>query len=289
MTILQTTTSKLLGTDDPAVVKTWIIVSEAAALSAVAVLPYALSIANLSVDEMNAQLRAAGKRQIDPRNMVLLSGLQSHVVFGLLTGLGLRAARSLDLGLPHLEKALRGRHSGLKLSDVAVYAGLGAGFGGGLIVLDKTVFSKVRAALEKAGLREPAPWKGFLASFYGSIAEEVMSRLAVQSFVAVGLRRLQGKRRGPVSAGIMWSAIGLSSLFFGAGHLPAAARITPLNLPLVVRTLVLNGLIGTVFGYLYWKRGLEAAMIAHGSADLVLHVAGAMFQGEPAAQEATTI
>jgi membrane protease YdiL (CAAX protease family) len=35
---------------------------------------------------------------------------------------------------------------------------------------------------------------------------------------------------------------------------------------------VLNSLAGLVFGWLYWRRGLKAAMVAHFSADLVLHV-----------------
>jgi hypothetical protein len=34
----------------------------------------------------------------------------------------------------------------------------------------------------------------------------------------------------------------------------------------------LNGLGGLAFGWLYWKRGLESAMMAHFSADIVLHV-----------------
>jgi membrane protease YdiL (CAAX protease family) len=34
----------------------------------------------------------------------------------------------------------------------------------------------------------------------------------------------------------------------------------------------LNGLAGLAFGYLYWTRGLESAMLAHFTADLVLHV-----------------
>jgi len=34
----------------------------------------------------------------------------------------------------------------------------------------------------------------------------------------------------------------------------------------------LNGLGGLAFGWLYWKQGLESAMIAHFSADIVLHV-----------------
>jgi len=36
--------------------------------------------------------------------------------------------------------------------------------------------------------------------------------------------------------------------------------------------------VGVVFGYLYWKRGLEAAMIAHGTADVVMHVGRPLVQ-----------
>jgi membrane protease YdiL (CAAX protease family) len=41
---------------------------------------------------------------------------------------------------------------------------------------------------------------------------------------------------------------------------------------LIARALILNGIPGIAFGWLYWRRGLEAAMVAHFSADLVLHV-----------------
>ena len=40
----------------------------------------------------------------------------------------------------------------------------------------------------------------------------------------------------------------------------------------IARTLLLNGIGGVAFGWLYWKRGIEAAMLAHFSTDLVLHV-----------------
>jgi hypothetical protein len=41
-----------------------------------------------------------------------------------------------------------------------------------------------------------------------------------------------------------------------------------------VRALVLNGIAGIVFGYLYWRHGLEAAMIGHMSAHLVMQIPG---------------
>jgi hypothetical protein len=36
-----------------------------------------------------------------------------------------------------------------------------------------------------------------------------------------------------------------------------------------------------VFGWLYWRRGLEAAIVAHFAADLVLHVAAPLLPGGP--------
>ncbi|MCK7526806.1 MAG: hypothetical protein MZV64_59015 [Ignavibacteriales bacterium] len=48
--------------------------------------------------------------------------------------------------------------------------------------------------------------------------------------------------------------------------------LIPLTPLVITRAIVLNGLAGIGFGWLYWKRGLEFAMIAHFSADIVLHV-----------------
>jgi hypothetical protein len=45
--------------------------------------------------------------------------------------------------------------------------------------------------------------------------------------------------------------------------------LTPL---VTARALLLNGMGGLGFGRLYWKRGLPAAMPAHFTADIVLHV-----------------
>lgn len=50
------------------------------------------------------------------------------------------------------------------------------------------------------------------------------------------------------------------------------ARLMPLTSIVVVRALVLNGIAGLLFGWLYWRRGLEAAVIAHFATDIVLHV-----------------
>jgi hypothetical protein len=101
---------------------------------------------------------------------------------------------------------------------------------------------------------------------YGGIAEEVMLRwglaaslafASAQAARAVGAERFAG---GPWPARI---GIAVAALAFGAGHLPAlAAEVTPTPL-LVLRTVALNAAAGVVYGWLAWRRGLEAAFTAH--------------------------
>ena len=111
-----------------------------------------------------------------------------------------------------------------------------------------------------------------LASFYGGIAEEILLRLFVMSlFVWLGRLISKTPDSKPTTL-VFWIANILAAVLFGLGHLPATSLLVPLTPLIVIRAIVLNGLLGIVFGWLYWKRGLESAMISHFSADLVLHV-----------------
>jgi membrane protease YdiL (CAAX protease family) len=268
---------------DDAAFKVWLILTEAGAISSVLIVPYALELTGRQLAEANKRLAEQGKKAVGIAQAMPVAGLQGQINFGLLSAVGLRAARSLNLGVPHLEAALRGKRSGLKGRDVLLYSVSGAGAGLGIYVLDKLAFDSVRNAMKDAGVKEPRPWKSLLATFYGGIGEEIMLRLAAQSGIAVGLRRLlKGKgKRGAVGGSIMWPAITIGNLAFGAGHLPTVTRLVKLTPAVIMRTLVLNAFAGTLFGYLYWKRGLEAAIIAHASADLVIHVGGAILHKEP--------
>ena len=53
-------------------------------------------------------------------------------------------------------------------------------------------------------------------------------------------------------------------LVFGLGHLPMANVLTEtVTTPLLVYVLVGNGLFGLIAGFLYWRKGVECAMMAH--------------------------
>jgi len=120
-------------------------------------------------------------------------------------------------------------------------------------------------------------WRGFLASFYGGIVEEIECRLFLVAAVVWLLARFNGRGARP------WMfvlAIVFAALLFGAGHLPAAFATGMAHAPLpVARIVLLNALVGVVTGGLFWKYGLEHAMLAHFCADLVLHVAVPLASG----------
>jgi hypothetical protein len=98
---------------------------------------------------------------------------------------------------------------------------------------------------------------------YGGIVEELLLRWGVMTLLAwAGWRLIQGRVGKPRPA-IMWSANILAALLFGALHLPMTATMTTLTAVVIVRGLLLNSIAGIIFGWLYWRKSLEAAMIAH--------------------------
>ncbi|HQB51159.1 MAG TPA: CPBP family intramembrane metalloprotease, partial [bacterium] len=115
-------------------------------------------------------------------------------------------------------------------------------------------------------------WKSLLASFYGGVSEEILLRLFLMTvFVWLGWKIKKASNNRPTNATV-WLAIILSAIIFGLGHLPITGEITAITPVVILRAIVLNGVGGVIFGWLYWKKGLEAAMISHFSADICLHV-----------------
>ncbi len=204
--------------------------------------------------------------------LLLLGILQNMVLFALTIGVGLLCARKVGLGVPILEGWLRGeevRDRGRAIITPSMLVGLGAGLL--IIVLEMAIFvPRLPSAFQ--GVEVPSPWQAFLGSFYGGIDEEILLRLFMVSLLAWLLSRVWRDREGNPTAGGMWLVIIVASLLFGLGHLPVTRQLTPLAPLIILRAIVLNGIAGLAFGYLYWKRGLESAMLAHFSTDILLHV-----------------
>lgn len=114
-----------------------------------------------------------------------------------------------------------------------------------------------------------------LARFlYGGITEEILVRFGMMTLVMW----LAVKVLPPTVAA--WTSIALASLVFALGHLPAVfAVIAEPSATLYAYILLGNIAGGMVFGWLYWKKGLEAAMMGHAMAHVVMVSAERLLPG----------
>ena len=222
--------------------------------SVVLVLPYALTLQRNVLEQVPLPLAA----------VALASLVQSAVLLAVTVFFGFRAADAVGLRTPFTNAiAARAnvRETFMALGPVSA-AAVGVAVAVLIVGLDAIVFRSLMPEFGAAvATVAPSRVEGLFASFYGGIGEEILTRLFLVSVIAWILR---GRAT--------WLAIAIAALLFAAGHLPAAATVSPLTPALVVRTMVLNSIAGIAFGWLYWRRGLEAGMIAHFSADLVIHV-----------------
>ncbi len=207
---------------------------------------------------------------------VVINGL----VFLPVLALGLFAAGRIGLGAPILDGWLRRQavdQQARAIVKPALIVGLGLstllvlvaefGFGPAL----ETEIKQQHIVLVAGG--HPPVWQGLLALFYGAFFEEQLIRLVLLSLMAwLGSLLFHTRDSRPVPA-VLWVATILASIPFTVGHLPAAAAIgLPLDALIVTRTLALNLPLSIAFGWLYWKRGLESAMLAHFCADVLVVV-----------------
>ena len=244
----------------------------AAVLSTIVVLPYVLEMQSSAVD-----LTKLGM----PLPLVLtLQIVQNAILLAITIFAGLFFSSRVGLGIPILDAATHGESVADKVRAILPLSII-LGVVSTLIVLGLEFFYFQPAMMKELGntaaalnlkTSQPAAWKGFLASFYGGIAEEILLRLFMMSLLVWIGRFISKTPDGKPTSAVFWIANVLAAVLFGLGHLPATAVLIPLTPLVITRAVVLNGLIGVVCGWLYWKRGLEAAMISHFSADLVLHV-----------------
>jgi hypothetical protein len=105
-----------------------------------------------------------------------------------------------------------------------------------------------------------------LGVLYGGLTEEVLLRWGLMSLIVWATSRLSRRAcdaAGRPRHGVVWFGIAISAAVFAVGHLPALSESVELSGSIVARTLVLNGLAGLAYGWLFWRRSLESAMLAH--------------------------
>jgi hypothetical protein len=234
-----------------------------------AVLPYAFALLG--------KIISARTLPVSMPVLVVAQMIQSAILFGIVIFLGLLLARKVGLEMPILECWASSGKAEFPRGAFSIPLLSGAGIGGVIVFLLRFVFLPRIPQSPLASDAMISVWKRLLACFYGGINEELLMRLFFLSLVLWLLKKISRTKSLRPAPIIFWSANFIVALLFGASHLALVKFMMEIT-PMVLATILsLNGIAGLLFGYLYWKRGIEAAMLTHFSADIVLHVFGPMF------------
>jgi hypothetical protein len=205
-----------------------------------------------------------------PVGVVIAASIaQSAALVALAVWAGVSLAPRIGFRAPAFEALAAGYPVGPALRP-QLLPGLAAGAASGVLLFMVSQLAPAAITRAQESFEAPLPAR----VLYGGVTEELLLRWGLMSAVVWLLWRFVQQRQGLPRASLVWVGIVLSALAFGAGHLPAAAALAGgLSIPTVIYVVGANTVFGIVFGYLFRRWGLEAAMLAHASAHVVDFVA----------------
>ena len=150
---------------------------------------------------------------------------------------------------------------------------LSLGFAGAFIMLsDLVVFAPLIPQIDAAYADLSFdPLALLFAMLYGGVIEEIMLRLFFLSLLVFLFDLIARRSKRNLQIPRSWYHVAnlIAALLFALGHLPATqVAFGGLTALLVIRALVLNGVLGYLFGWLYLTKGIQYAMLAHASTHL---------------------
>ena len=190
---------------------------------------------------------------------------QSSVFLLLALWAGGTLASKVGLEAPIVSGLIRGNRPSSGFQTPLLY-GLVGGVVGAIILFLATRYAPAGLTGIQAKLSPPLP----VRVFYGGVTEELLTRWGLMSLILWSLWRFVQDGSGLPQPRLVWVAITLSAMLFGVLHLPViAALVGKLTGVVVSYVVAANALFGLVAGFLFWRHGLEAAIVAHGSAHVI--------------------
>lgn len=202
----------------------------------------------------------------------LLSLIQPFILLTIATLIGVNLAEKVNLKAPAFE-AITSGHSPFPVLKIQLIPGLIGGFIGGVsLPLILQLWKPFLPPIFTTNSGKFSFDLSFLTRIlYGGITEEILLRWGLMTFLVWIAWRFFQKRQGTPHKFSVWLAIILSAILFGVGHLPIAFSLTQnMTLAVISYVIIANSSFGLIAGYLYWKKGLESAMIAHAFTHVIM-------------------
>jgi hypothetical protein len=194
--------------------------------------------------------------------LVGLSIAQNVIIVAIAAAIGTALAPRVGLGAPFFEALVAGEPLWPALVPQLIPTLL-IGISGSLFFL-AVYYWIVRPRLDAHTVRCAENLRRTLGVWgrllYGGIVEEVIVRWGLMSLLVwVGASLFGGS-----TLGVVWTAIVMTGLLFGLGHLPSHFAVGCRKTPMFIGSVIgLNLWVSLLFGWLFWQYGLLAAILAH--------------------------
>ncbi len=178
---------------------------------------------------------------------------------------GLYLGRVVGLGAPLLESWMNGEEIGDRaVSFLKITFALGSCVAVVKFVLDRFLFSQFVPSLLMQWKQIPFGLR-WIIPFEQGIGDEITFRLFWMTILVWIIYKIQKPESAQPTPKGVWTAILIATIFSIPGILFWSSGLV-IKLQLVVLTAV----GGIVFGWLYWRKGIESAILAHFISSVVL-------------------
>ena len=221
------------------------------------------------IAELEGEIAAAGLGDFPIDIIVAITTAIQSAIYGAVFGLiGIIIARKIGLWRDECD-----------IRAIPLLAAIFIAIVGGLLMIfaDTLYFMEEFPAIAESYATKPTIIYLLACATYGAVIEEVMLRLFAMSLVAWVLWKIFEKDENEPSTALLIAANIVSSLLFAIGHLPMNILLFGDSPLIIARCILLNGVIGLGFGWLYRKFGLRYAMIAHGGCHIVSKLVWILF------------
>lgn len=187
-----------------------------------------------------------------------------------LTGIGVLCFDKVNLTAPLFEKIID-KNRVFKTSPAAILKyGLAGGILAGILLSFISLSFEPQLPEEFTKATKGPDLSIITKLMYGGIAEELMLRFGIMSVIMFALFKITRK----LTVANYVIAIAISSFLFALGHFPVIYQFVNDPGPMIFAYVILGNCTGgIIFGWLYWKRGLESAILAHAVTHLVMTAA----------------
>jgi len=209
------------------------------------------------------------KDRFTPLQIKLLTLINPTIMLIIAVIIGTILYRKVNLKVPLIEKMIGIEVDNLNISDILKYGVLGGILSGILLSLVGFIFNPILPS-EFLELGESLKLTLAARFLYGGLTEEILMRFGFMTLIVWFASKII-KEKKPI---VYWIGIIIASIIFALLHFPIAYQaVGNPSIGLLTYIIIGNTIGGLIFGWLYWKKGLESAFLAHIFAHIIMVLA----------------